>query len=164
MNSEPDHGSTGEYGQETGGHSADDAPDESAFYRMPDGSWSDVDETARELLTTLSTDLRATLHSLSGASGQSQPQEKTPESGGIALEPTVLALRLGEAAALLFSSVAGPSGDLRQVITTMRTALAVCWDMYSADETARVSVRQHMERLQSTITDFEAELREMNAE
>jgi hypothetical protein len=36
--------------------------------------------------------------------------------------------------------------------------------MYSADETGRVSVRQHMDRLRSSIAEFEADLRQLQEE
>ncbi|GAC1433331.1 MAG: hypothetical protein NVSMB65_07130 [Chloroflexota bacterium] len=142
------------------GDGAPEKRDDSGFYRLPATGWSGVDAPTTTLLAALARDLQATLGARGGVIG-GEDAVRTGEASGSVLEPTDLALRLGEAAGQLFGAVAGDEGDLRQIISTMRTALALCWDMYSADETGRVTVRQHMERLRDSIVEFEADLTEL---
>ncbi len=75
--------------------------------------------------------------------------------------PLTLALKAQEMAQRLFAGLAGEERDLRQVITTLRTAHAVAWDMYDARQAERVTVSAHMARLRSTIDEFEADLRRL---
>jgi hypothetical protein len=114
---------------------------EQAFFSIPASGWS-----------TIGPDERADLRSLSETIAQAVDSGEGPP-------PNELALKMIEAANRLFVTSVGEERDLRQIITTLRTAMAVCWDMYSADETGRVSVYQHMERLRTTIDEFENDLR-----
>ena len=72
-----------------------------------------------------------------------------------------MALKLNEIASTLFDQVAGDERDLRQVISTLRTAHAVAWDMHDAVQATQTTVEQHMEKLRATIDDFEADLKEL---
>lgn len=78
--------------------------------------------------------------------------------------PAELALDLGATATALFTLLAPEERDLREIVTTLRTALALCWDMYSYQEAGKVSVQSHMDRLRREIEGFEAELGQMQAE
>jgi hypothetical protein len=77
--------------------------------------------------------------------------------------PAELALELGAAAAALFELLAPEERDLREVVTTLRTALALCWDMYSYQEAGRVTVQALMDRLRTEIEGFEAQLEQLQA-
>jgi hypothetical protein len=66
-----------------------------------------------------------------------------------------------EVASSVLALVAADEQDLRQVISTLRTALAVCWDLYSVPESERVTVAEHMRNLKIRIEDFEGELLEV---
>ena len=136
--------------------SAVEEPSDNAFYQLPATEWGEVDPATMALLAALVADLTATVRALAPSSAGAEGDDPTPV--GTVLQPAALALRLGECASQLFNAVAGAESDLRQVIATMRTALALCWDLYSADETGRVTVRQHMERLRTSIVDLEADL------
>ncbi len=77
-------------------------------------------------------------------------------------KPIDLAVQVGRLSTNLFDAIAPGERDLRQMITTLRTGLALCWDMYSATEAAKTSVEQHMYRLQRDIDSFEADLATMS--
>jgi hypothetical protein len=117
---------------------------ERAYYRLPAQGWSLVWPALEPRLR----DLRARLDAVL--------DDQQRETGG--LTPAELALELGSAATSLFESLSPDERDLREVVTTLRTALALCWDMYSFQEAGRVTVQAHMERLQSEIEGFEAQL------
>ncbi len=125
---------------------------DSPFYRLPAVAWSALDVEVTSAVGELAADLAATARAWPGAA---------PLGDGVALTPVELALRLGQASGQLLGAISAEQADLRQVIATLRTALALCWDMYSADETGRVSVGQHMERLRASIVEFEADLRQL---
>jgi hypothetical protein len=72
--------------------------------------------------------------------------------------PGEMAWRLYDAAGRLTSASGSDEKDLRQMITTLRTALTVAWDMYDLPQSERTTVHQHIERLRTTIQDFEADL------
>ena len=75
--------------------------------------------------------------------------------------PIEIALKLNEIASALFDQLAGDERDLRQIISTLRTAHAVAWDMHDAVQATQTTVEQHMEKLRLTIDDFESDLREL---
>ena len=83
-----------------------------------------------------------------------------PESGGEAAltTPGEMAWRLYDAAGRLTIASGSDEKDLRQMITTLRTALTVAWDMYDRPQSERTTVQEHIERLRTTIQDFEADL------
>lgn len=72
--------------------------------------------------------------------------------------PGEMAWRLYDAAGRLTIAAASDEKDLRQMITTLRTALTVAWDMYDLPQSERTTVQQHIDRLRTTIQDFEADL------
>ncbi len=122
-----------------------------AYYRVPIGDWAEVDEQTLGLLRELQLQLSLVLD---------------PDASQVAREampPARLAFRLFEVANSVFDSVAPDEQDLRQVITTLRTALAVCWDLYSIKEAERTTVAQHMTSLRERIEEFERELGEIQA-
>ncbi len=85
------------------------------------------------------------------------------QNTGLLTTPGEVALRLHEMGNRLFSAVNSDERDLRQIITTLRTALTVCWDMYDRLQAERTTVQQHMERLQRSIEEFEADLNVLQA-
>jgi hypothetical protein len=123
-----------------------------AYYRVPPGEWAEIDAetlgSLRELQLQLSLVLDPTV------------SEATRET----LPPARMAFRLFEVANRLFEGVAPAEQDLRQIITTLRTALAVCWDLYSIREAERTTVAQHMTGLRERIEEFERDLGDLAAE
>ena len=73
----------------------------------------------------------------------------------------IYALKLNELAQGIFDQLAPDERDLRQVITTLRTAHAVAWDMYDAVQAARTTVEQYMSDLRQKIQSFEQDLDEL---
>jgi hypothetical protein len=123
-----------------------------AYYQVAPGDWREVDEETLRLLRELQLQLSLVLDpSASQAAREAMP-------------PARLAFRLFETANSVFESVAADEQDLRQVITTLRTALAVCWDLYSIKEAERTTVAQLMTGLRERIEEFERELGEIQAE
>lgn len=145
-------------------HEARDRGDR-AYYSLPEFSWAEVDpalvEDVRRLhrvLTLATEQLPAEPRSLEDlATGQ-------PAGTEVAPSPSQLAFRLFDVANRLWGAVAGEEQDLRQVITTLRTALAVCWDLYGLREAERTSVAQLMGQLRDRIEDFERDLGTLQAE
>lgn len=119
-----------------------------AYFQLSTHGWDDI----RPLVETRLRDLRARLDRVLDA-----PTMASPPS------PAELALDLGAAARELFEVLAPGERDLREIITTLRTALALCWDMYSFPEAAKVSVQAHMERLKADIEGFEADLQQVQS-
>ena len=110
--------------------------DVSPFFRMPSGEWSDVDDELRGELRQLCGDV-----------------EQTP--------PVELAMKLGDLANRLFEQLNRDEQDVRQVISTLRTAHAVAWDFYDAVQATRVSVDEYMRALRQNIDSFENDLTEL---
>lgn len=115
-----------------------------AFYHIPEGDWSNVSPETLEQIRRLG--------ALLGQYAASQSLGDLPES------PSRLAYGLIEAANSLSSDIGGEDGDLRQVILTLRNALAVTWDCYSPLEAERTTVFDYMTRLREQIEDFERDL------
>src|SRR5829696_854854 len=90
----------------------------SPFFRMPTGEWSDV-----------SPELRSELSTLCG-----EVEERTPAE---------VAMMLSDLANRLFAQLQGDERDVRQVISTLRTAHAVAWDFYDAVQATRVTVDEY---------------------
>jgi hypothetical protein len=120
------------------------AAGERAYFRLADASWEELWPAVGDRLLQVHA-LLSTVVETRGAG------EAAPRPGEVALE-------LGTTARAIFEALAPEESSLREVITTLRTALALCWDMYSYPETDRVTVRTHMERLQRQIEGFEADL------
>jgi hypothetical protein len=120
---------------------------ERAYYRLPAQGWQSVWPVLEPRLRELRARLDAVLDDRQRDAGAPSPAE--------------LALELGGVVTALFELLSPEERDLRDVVTTLRTALALCWDMYSYQEAGRVTVRAHMERLQSDIEGFEARLEQV---
>src|SRR2546428_13949766 len=117
----------------------------SPFFRARPGEWSEIDTaTLSEVIH-----LQGLLADIVGAGVEQRPA------------PLEVALKLNEIASTLFDQVAGDERDLRQVISTLRTAHAVAWDMHDAVQATRTTVEQHMEKLRTTIDEFEADRKEL---
>ncbi len=123
-----------------------------AYYQVAPGDWASVDEETLGLLRELQLQLSLVL------------DPTATDAAREAMPPARLAFRLFETANSVFDSVAPDEQDLRQVITTLRTALAVCWDLYTIKEAERTTVAQHMTGLRERIEEFERELGEIQAE
>lgn len=113
---------------------------ERAFFSVPPSAWEDVSAENREYLHRVAGTI---LQSLEGVPGPA---------------PNEVAMQLLEAGNRLFIGSADDERDLRQIISTLRTAMAVCWDMYSAIDAPRVTVEQHMDNLKESIAEFERDL------
>jgi len=120
-----------------------------AYFRLSQTDWAAVLPAMRERLTGL----RERLDAVLAVGG---PSAAAPG-------PADLALQLGEVASETFELLAPEERELRQIITTLRTALALCCDLYSVDEARRTSVQALMQRLQADISSFEAELQQVQS-
>jgi ABC-type transporter Mla subunit MlaD len=119
--------------------------DSSPFFRARPGEWAEIETaTLSEVIH-----LQGLLAAIVGSDVERRPA------------PLEVALKLNEIASALFDQLAGEERDLRQVISTLRTAHAVAWDMHDAVQATRTTVEQHMEKLRATIDDFEADLKEL---
>jgi hypothetical protein len=123
---------------------------ERAYYKLPDVRWDDVDPDVVGELRLLADHLALTLADVAGPSVQQSP--------GLPISPVQTALKMYELANRMWREASGPDRDLRQTITTLRTALAVCWDLYSAPDAEKVTVARMMHALRAQIEDFESEL------
>jgi hypothetical protein len=123
---------------------------EHAYYKLPDVHWDDVDPDVVGELRMLADQMALTLADVAGPS--------VHQPAGLPISPVQAALKMYELANRMWRESAGPDRDLRQTITTLRTALAVCWDMYSAPDSEKVTVAQMMRALRGQIEDFESEL------
>lgn len=136
-----------------------------AYYRLPRTLWSEVEPDLAE-------DLRRVRHLVDLAVAElvaEHPVDVVPAAGGRPLteappSPVQLAFRFTDLANRLWASTAGTENDLRQVITTLRTALAICWDLYSPKQAETTTVSQHMIQLRERIEDFERDLRELQSQ
>ena len=72
-----------------------------------------------------------------------------------------MALLFQEVATKLFTQLAGEERDIRQVISTLRTAHAVAWDTVDAISATRMTVEQFMLLLRTQIDTFESDLKEL---
>lgn len=126
------------------------------FFSVPLSDWHTVDaETLRGL---------AQIHRMIGRA-LADAQQRLPDPGPAEndapdsnLPPAQLALQMHEVAGGLMAHAAADEQDLRQIISTLRTGLAVCWDLYSVRESERVTVAEHMLNLRTRIEDFERDL------
>jgi hypothetical protein len=124
---------------------AEKRDESSPFFRARPGEWTEIETaTLSEVIH-----LQGLLAAIVGSDVERRPA------------PLEVALKLNEIASMLFDQLAGEERDLRQVISTLRTAHAVAWDMHDAVQATRTTVEQHMEKLRATIDDFEADLREL---
>ena len=135
-----------------------------AYYSLPETGWDEVDPELAADLCRLHR-----LLSLARAQLPAEPTAAEPASGGVAdaeapPTPAQLAFRFYEVANRLWAQAASEEQDLRQVITTLRTALAVCWDLYGVREAERTTVAQFMKQLRERIEDFERDLGVIQAE
>lgn len=124
---------------------AEKRDESSPYFRVRPGDWTEIETaTLSEVIH-----LQGMLAAIVGADVEQRPS------------PLEVALKLNEIASALFDQLAGDERDLRQVISTLRTAHAVAWDMHDAVQATRTTVEQHMEKLRATIDEFEADLKEL---
>ena len=129
-----------------------------AYYSLPEANWASVDGELWEEIGRL----RAVLDlALSEAPGGAPPA--APGSDAVP-SPTQVAFRLFEAANRIWGAVSAEEQDLRQLITTLRTALAVCWDLCDVRQAERTTVAQLMHNIRERIEDFEHDLGDLRAE
>lgn len=132
------------------------------YFSIPNSQWQDHDPETFRALTRLNVAIGLALAEWTsqgvGEDTGSDPQDALPS---IALAPGPLALQLHEVAGQILAASAGEEQALRQVITTLRTGLAVCWDLYSIPQTEALTVAEHMKNLRIRIEDFERELVEL---
>ena len=124
---------------------SDNRDESSPYFNVPPGDWSEIDGH-----------LRADLVRAEGAI-----ESVIRGSEGNRTSPIELALLFQSIATNLFEHLAGDERDLRQVISTLRTAHAVAWDMVDASSATRLTVEQFMLHLRTQIDGFERDLKAM---
>src|ERR1700674_3519306 len=133
-----------------------------AFFSIPESKWLDVGADSYPDLRRLQ--LASTV-AMAEIDRVIPDRDRSGDSIGATTVPVPapadLALLMHEVAGSLFSRTAADEQDLRQIISTLRTALAVCWDLYSLPESERVTVAEHMRNLKARIEGFEGELLEV---
>lgn len=133
---------------------------EASYFSVPDSHWRDVGADGYRALAHARTLIDAALAELDRGLHErgETPVADAGTTSAAPLTPAELALQLHEVAGDLLAEVAPDEQDLRQIITTLRTALAVSWDLYSYKESERVTVAEHIRNLRARIEDFEREL------
>jgi hypothetical protein len=130
-----------------------------AFFSVPQSKWVDVGPEAFADLQRLHVAIGLAMSEIDRVAPD---RDRSDESIGLPSNqvpaPADLALNLHEVAGALLARSAADEQDLRQIISTLRIALAVCWDLYSIPESERVTVAEHMRNLRIRIEDFEGEL------
>lgn len=119
--------------------------EESSYLSLP-GGWSHVPTEEREALRRLARLLQEI---------ERDPMATTPED---------LSLTMTGIASRVLAAVAGDERDLREMITALRTTLAVTWDMYDKIRADRTTVTEHIENLKEQIQGFEADLTALRLE
>lgn len=135
---------------------------EPVYFSLPKTQWQDVGSQAYRALSRIQLSISLALAELEKAFPDEVGHVNAEASASAASGtpgPAELAFQMHEAAGEMLSHVAGDEQDLRQIIGTLRTGLAVCWDLYSVRESERVTVAEHMRNLKARIEDFERELR-----
>ncbi len=122
---------------------SDNRDESSPYFNVSPGEWSEIDGA-----------LRADLVRVEGAINVVvQGGEHNRPS------PIEMALLFQEVASKLFDHLAGEERDMRQVISTLRTAHAVAWDTVDAVSATRMTVEQFMLLLRTQIDGFESDLK-----
>jgi len=132
------------------------------YFSMPTTHWPQVGSEAYRSLSRVNLAIGLALTELEKSYPEAITSAAAEASASAAAgtpAPADLAFQMHEVAGELLAQVAGDEQDLRQIIGTLRTALAVCWDLYSIRESERVTVSEHMHNLKGRIEDFERELR-----
>lgn len=133
---------------------------ESDSFSIPESNWRDVGREVHRALARLNLAIGMALTEIEKAyPAVTSTGEVSAPAAIDAPAPAELALQMHEVAGEILSRVAGDEQSLRQIIGTLRTALAVCWDLYSVRESERTTVSEHMRNLRGRIDDFEQELR-----
>jgi len=129
-----------------------------SYFSIPASDWAQVDPAVASELARAHRELGLALQELDRLGVKAATEAGEPDS---APPPAELALRMHETAGSLLGQVAADEQGLRQIITTLRTAFAVAWDLYSFRESERVTVAEHMRQLRERIEEFERELLEI---
>jgi len=132
------------------------------FFSVPKSQWQEIGWEAYRELSRLNVAIGLALADWgSRGVGEDVGGEADVATPAMVLEPAQLALKMHEVAGRILAASAAEEQDLRQTISTLRTALAVCWDLYSIRESESVTVAEHMKNLRLRIEDFERELVEI---
>lgn len=131
----------------------------SSFFTIPESHWRDVSVDTYGSLSRLHAAMGLALAQLEHEHQLKAEIVEGSTISGIPPSPADLALRMHEIAGEILSGVASDEQDLRQIISTLRTAFAVTWDLYSFKEAERLTVAEHMDNLRARIDEFEGELR-----
>jgi hypothetical protein len=133
-----------------------------AFFSIPNSRWAEVGAQSYADLQRASVAIGLALAEIDRVlPDRDRSADGSTAASGDAPSPAELALHLHEVAGALLSRAAADEQSLRQIISTLRTALAVCWDLYSVPESERYTVADHMRNLRTRIEDFEGELLEV---
>lgn len=124
---------------------------DSPYFRPPATDWDQLSEEDLEVLTNVADGLSELARQVKNARAGS-------DSEAALTTPGEMAWRLYDAAGRLTIASGSDEKDLRQMITTLRTALTVAWDMYDRPQSESTTVQQHIERLRTTIQEFESDL------
>ena len=124
---------------------------DSPYFRPPATDWEQLSNEDLEVLTNVA-------DALAELARQVRSGRADSESPGKLTTPGEMAWRLYDAAGRLTIASGSDEKDLRQMITTLGTALTVAWDMYDRPQSESTTVQEHIERLRTTIQDFEADL------
>ncbi|HLH73356.1 MAG TPA: hypothetical protein VKX96_08725 [Chloroflexota bacterium] len=141
---------------------SDRSQSEPTYFTVPQTYWRDVGDEAYRALSRVHIAIGLALSELERLRPSGEiltPTDLQTFVGSAPPSPAELALQMHEAAGQLLAAVAGEEQDLRQIIGTLRTALAVCWDLYSWKESHQITVAEHMKNLRRRIDDFDQELR-----
>lgn len=117
-----------------------------AFFRIPEGTWEHVLPHVHQTLSLLQEEIESVL--------ATTHTNFTPS-------PATLALHLGTAARDLWDALAPEERDLREIITTLRTALAASLDLCPESQRERMPVSELLQRFRQEIESFEHDLREL---
>ena len=129
-----------------------------SYFSVPASDWAQVDPTVANDLARTYRELGLAMQTLDRLGVTPEAADAEPESPP---PPAELALRMHETAGSLLGQVAADEQGLRQIITTLRTAFAVSWDLYSFRKSERVTVAEHIQQLRDRIEEFERELVEI---
>jgi len=131
------------------------------YFSLPDSHWCDIGPELYRSLARVHVSIGLALTELERLYPDEVSAASAEAAAAAALgtpSPADLAFQMHEVAGAVLAHVAGEEQDLRQIIGTLRTSLAVCWDLYSARESERITVAEHMRHLRGRIEDFEREL------
>ena len=120
-----------------------------AFFSLPVGTWEDVFPAVADDLSSLQEQLSELL------AGDARARESSP---------SLFALQLALLSRLIFDTLAPEERDVREVISTLRTALAACLDLCPETLRSQSTVAELMAQMRSAIDSFESDLVTLQSE